>query len=84
MLLGCADDVSYGVRPDTAKYGEAKWKNIFANEVRGQISDADWQRVDFFKKRLSANANAFAQANYDLRPLWWPKQLAWVEKLKTT
>jgi hypothetical protein len=50
VLLGCADDVSYGVRPDTAKYGEAKWKNIFANEVRGQISDADWQRVDFLRK----------------------------------
>jgi len=39
--------VSYGARPDTAKYGAAKWKDIFANEVRGQISDTDWQRVHF-------------------------------------
>jgi glycosyltransferase involved in cell wall biosynthesis len=167
VLLVGADDVSYGARPDAAKYGDAKWKDIFANEVRGQISDADWQRVhflghvpyqyfipllqlstvhvyltypfvlswslleamsagcaivasdtqplreaivhnetgklvDFFdasalaqsvcellnnaeeRKRLGANARAFAQANYDLQSVCLPKQLAWVEQLKTT
>ena len=47
VLLVGADDVSYGARPDAAKYGTAKWKDIFANEVRAQISDADWQRVHF-------------------------------------
>jgi len=47
VLLVGADDVSYGARPDAAKYGAANWKDIFANEVRGQISDADWQRVHF-------------------------------------
>ena len=164
VLLVGADDVSYGARPDAAKYGAAKWKDIFAKEVRGQISDADWQRVhflghvpyqyfipllqlstvhvyltypfvlswslleamsagcaivasdtqplreaivhnetgkliDFFdasalahsvcellnnpeeRKRLGANARAFAQANYDLQTVCLPKQLAWVERL---
>jgi glycosyltransferase involved in cell wall biosynthesis len=47
ILLVGADDVSYGARPDAAKYGHSKWKDIFANEVRPQISDADWQRVHF-------------------------------------
>jgi glycosyltransferase involved in cell wall biosynthesis len=47
VLVVGADDVSYGARPDAAKYGVAKWKDIFVNEVRGQISDADWQRVHF-------------------------------------
>jgi len=47
VLLVGADDVSYGARPDVAKYGAAKWRDIFANEVRGQISNADWQRVHF-------------------------------------
>jgi glycosyltransferase involved in cell wall biosynthesis len=47
ILLVGADDVSYGARPDAAKYGAAKWKDIFANEVRSKISDADWQRVHF-------------------------------------
>ena len=166
VLIVGADDVSYGARPDAAKYGDAKWKDIFANEVRGQISDADWQRVhflghvpyqyfipllqlstvhvyltypfvlswslleamsagcaivasdtqplreaivhnetgklvDFFdasalansvcellsnaeeRKRLGANARAFAQANYDLQSVCLPKQLAWVEQLNT-
>jgi glycosyltransferase involved in cell wall biosynthesis len=164
VLLVGADDVSYGARPDAAKYGAAKWKDNFANEVRGQISDADWQRVhflghvpyqyfipllqlstvhvyltypfvlswslleamsagcaivasdtqplreaivhnetgklvDFFdasalahsvcellnnpeeRKRLGANARAFAKANYDLQTVCLPKQLAWVERL---
>ena len=39
ILLVGADDVSYGARPDAAKYGAAKWKDIFVNEVRSQISD---------------------------------------------
>ena len=165
VLIVGADDVSYGARPNVAKYGSSKWKDIFANEVRGQISEADWQRVhflghvpykyfipllqlstvhayltypfvlswslleamsagcaivasdtqplreaivhnetgklfDFFdasalarnvielldnpeeRKRLGANARAFAQANYDLQTVCLPKQLAWVEKLK--
>ena len=47
VLLVGADDVSYGARPDATKYGSSKWKDIFANEVRAQISDADWQRVHF-------------------------------------
>jgi glycosyltransferase involved in cell wall biosynthesis len=167
VLIVGADDVSYGARPNAAKYGAAKWKDIFANEVRGQISDADWQRVhflghvpyqyfipllqlstvhiyltypfvlswslleamsagcaivasdtqplreaivhndtgrlvDFFdasalatsvcellnnaeeRNRLGANARAFAKANYDLQSVCLPRQLAWVEQLKTT
>jgi glycosyltransferase involved in cell wall biosynthesis len=167
VLIVGADDVSYGARPNATKNGAAKWKDIFANEVRGQISDADWQRVhflghvpyqyfipllqlstvhvyltypfvlswslleamsagcaivasdtqplreaivhnetgklvDFFdasalaqsvcellnnaqeRKRLGANARAFAQANYDLQSVCLPRQLAWVEQLKAT
>lgn len=33
------------------------------------------------RARLGANARAFAQANYDLRTVCLPKQLAWVKKL---
>ena len=43
VLLVGADDVSYGARPEDGK----KWKDIFAAEVRPQISDADWARVHF-------------------------------------
>ena len=42
MIVG-ADDVSYGARPANGQ----KWKDIFANEVRPLISDADWSRVHF-------------------------------------
>lgn len=43
VLLVGGDDVSYGARPDNGR----KWKDIFIEEVRGQISDADWARVHF-------------------------------------
>ena len=43
VLLVGGDDVSYGARPADGR----KWKDIFASEVRPQISDADWARVHF-------------------------------------
>ncbi|MCX5875959.1 MAG: glycosyltransferase [Deltaproteobacteria bacterium] len=43
VLIVGGDDVSYGARPE----GDQKWKDIFASEVRPQISDADWTRVHF-------------------------------------
>lgn len=43
VLIVGGDDVSYGARPDNG----GKWKDIFIEEVRGQIDDADWSRVYF-------------------------------------
>ena len=43
VLIVGGDDVSYGARPE----GGRKWKDIFAEEVRPQINDADWARVHF-------------------------------------
>ena len=42
VLLG-GDETSYGAKPPAGK----TWKQIYINEVRGQISDADWARVHF-------------------------------------
>ena len=47
VLIVGADDVSYGARPTLKENGGTKWKDIFAAEVRPQISDADWSRVHF-------------------------------------
>ncbi|MBU6369821.1 MAG: glycosyltransferase [Burkholderiales bacterium] len=43
VLLVGADGVSYGAKPP----GPDSWKQVFINEVKGQISQADWQRVHF-------------------------------------
>lgn len=43
VLIVGGDDVSYGARPEKGK----TWRAVFANEVRPQISDADWSRVNF-------------------------------------
>lgn len=42
VLLG-GDETSYGARPPQGK----SWKQIFIDEVRGQIPDTDWARVHF-------------------------------------
>lgn len=43
VLIVGGDDVSYGARPSNGQ----TWKDIFAREVRPQISDAEWSRVHF-------------------------------------
>jgi glycosyltransferase involved in cell wall biosynthesis len=43
VLIVGGDGVSYGA---ASKDGQ-KWKDIFVQEVRGQISDEDWARVHF-------------------------------------
>ena len=43
VLIVGGDDVSYGARPPKGQ----TWKQIYVDEVRDQISDADWARVHF-------------------------------------
>lgn len=43
VIIVGGDDVSYGARPRDGR----KWKDIFIDEIRPKISDADWQRVHF-------------------------------------
>ena len=43
VLIVGGDSVSYGARPPKGQ----TWKQIFLNEVRGQIPDSDWARVHY-------------------------------------
>jgi glycosyltransferase involved in cell wall biosynthesis len=43
ILIVGGDEVSYGPPPPKGQ----SWKQIFIDEVRGQISDTDWARVQF-------------------------------------
>jgi len=43
VLIVGGDEVSYGAKPPKGQ----TWKQIFIDEVRGQIADADWARVHF-------------------------------------
>jgi glycosyltransferase involved in cell wall biosynthesis len=46
VIVG-GNGISYGASPTVEKNGYSSWKDVFINEVRGQISDADWARVHF-------------------------------------
>jgi len=43
VLIVGGDEVSYGAKPPKGQ----TWKQIFIDQVRGQIPDADWARVHF-------------------------------------
>ncbi|MFU8789664.1 MAG: glycosyltransferase family 4 protein [Methylobacter sp.] len=43
VLIVGGDDVSYGARAEAGK----TWKELFAAEVRPQLSDSEWARVHF-------------------------------------
>jgi glycosyltransferase involved in cell wall biosynthesis len=43
VLIVGGDDVSYGARPRDGR----RWKDIFIEEVRPRIPEADWSRVHF-------------------------------------
>jgi glycosyltransferase involved in cell wall biosynthesis len=43
VLIVGADGVSYGAKPPRGR----TWKQVFIDEVRGQIPEADWARVHF-------------------------------------
>lgn len=47
VLIVGGDGVSYGAQPDPARYGHRRWKQIYLDEVRTQMPEADWQRVHF-------------------------------------
>jgi glycosyltransferase involved in cell wall biosynthesis len=47
VLIVGGDKVSYGAAPDPAIYGKLSWKEIFANELRPQLTEAQWQQLIF-------------------------------------
>jgi len=47
VLIVGGNEVSYGARPDPKRYGNRSWRQIFIDEVRPRIADADWARVHF-------------------------------------
>jgi glycosyltransferase involved in cell wall biosynthesis len=47
VLIVGGNEVSYGARPDPQRYGNRSWRQIFIDEVRPRMADADWARVHF-------------------------------------
>lgn len=82
MSVGCAI-VASDTQPlreavrhdDTGRLVDFFDANALATQVCELLDDQP------ARARLGANARAFAQANYDLKTVCLPRQLAWVEKL---
>lgn len=77
VIIVGGDGVSYGAKPSVDKNGAASWKDVFVNEVRGQISDADWARVHFVGQVPYANFIALLQLS-SVHVYWtYPFVLSW-------
>lgn len=72
VLLG-GDEVSYGARPPEGQ----SWKQIYIDEVRGRISDADWARVHFLGRVPYARFLAMMQVSRVHVYLTYPFVLSW-------
>ena len=84
MSAGCAI-VASDTQPlhEAIKHNDTgRLVNFF--DVAG-LADEVCQLLDdpVSRQRLGANARAFAQANYDLKTVCLPRQLAWVNRLAT-
>jgi glycosyltransferase involved in cell wall biosynthesis len=77
VLIVGADSVSYGAHPDEKKYGASKWKDVFINEVRTQISDEDWHRVHFLGHVSYSNFITLLQLSTVHIYLTYPFVLSW-------
>lgn len=73
VLIVGGDDVSYGARPS----GGRSWKEIFVDEVRPQISEADWARVHFLGKLSYPQFVAMLQLSTVHVYLTYPFVLSW-------
>lgn len=72
VLLG-GDEVSYGARAPEGK----TWKQIYIDEVRGQISDEDWARVHFLGRVAYDRFLALLQVSRVHVYLTYPFVLSW-------
>jgi len=73
VLIVGGDDVSYGAKAEAGK----SWKDIFAAEVRPQISDADWARVHFLGHIAYAHFIPLLQLSTVHVYLTYPFVLSW-------
>jgi glycosyltransferase involved in cell wall biosynthesis len=73
VLIVGGDDVSYGAPPPKGQ----SWKQIFIDDVRGQIPDADWARVQFLGRIPYDQFTALLQVARVHVYLTYPFVLSW-------
>ena len=73
VLIVGGDDVSYGAKAEAGK----SWKDLFAAEVRPQISDDDWARVHFLGHIAYAHFIPLLQLSTVHVYLTYPFVLSW-------
>jgi glycosyltransferase involved in cell wall biosynthesis len=73
VLIVGGDEVSYGARPPKGQ----TWKQIFIDEVRGQIPDTDWARVHFLGRIPYDRFVALLQVSRVHVYLSYPFVLSW-------
>jgi len=77
VLIVGGSEVSYGARPDPEHYGNRPWRQIFIDEVRPQIADADWQRVHLLGNIAYPHFIALLQLSSVHVYLTYPFVLSW-------
>lgn len=77
VLIAGGDGVSYGAPPDQARFGRRSWKEIYANEIRAQLSDTQWKQVVFLGKMPYEHYLSLLQISTVHVYLTYPFILSW-------
>jgi glycosyltransferase involved in cell wall biosynthesis len=77
VLLVGGNGVSYGAAPDANVHGASNWKEVFAREVRSQITESDWSRVHFLGKISYPHFVSLLQISTVHVYLTYPFVLSW-------
>jgi glycosyltransferase involved in cell wall biosynthesis len=77
VLIVGGDNVSYGAAPDYARFSGQSWKEIYANEARKNMTEAQWQQVFFLGNISYENFIALLQISKVHIYLTYPFILSW-------
>lgn len=76
VIVG-GDEVGYGARPDPTRFGARSWKQIFIDEVAGEITEDAWKRVHFLGRVAYEHFVALVQVSAVHVYLTYPFVLSW-------
>ncbi|CAN7143936.1 glycosyltransferase [Acidovorax sp. LjRoot118] len=77
VLVVGGDGVSYGPKPDPARYGGRSWKQIFLDEVRDTLGPQGMARVHFLGRLSHADFVSVLQISSVHVYLTYPYVLSW-------
>ena len=77
VLIVGGTKVSYGLKPNSEKYGVSSWKEIFLNEISSNLSNDELSRIKFLNQLIYSDYLKVLQVSTVHVYLTYPFVLGW-------